>query len=102
YPVPPSLELRTAALAEPVAVALRGVRRSGLRPGDRALVTGAGPIGMLTVAVLRALGIEDITVSEPHEARRALASAVGADVREPDEFEVPKMPMDIVDGAFHA
>ena len=37
---------------------------------DRVLVTGAGPVGALTVAVLRARGIEDITVSEPSEVRR--------------------------------
>lgn len=45
----PEVSLRTAALVEPLAVALRGVRRGGAAPGDRVLVTGAGPIGLLTV-----------------------------------------------------
>jgi (R,R)-butanediol dehydrogenase/meso-butanediol dehydrogenase/diacetyl reductase len=103
YPIPDSLSLRSAALAEPVAVALRGVRRSGLQPGDRALVTGAGPIGLLTVAVLRALGITDITVSEPHQRRRDLAAAVGATtVLTPSSFVIPPLPMEIVPSAFDA
>ena len=54
FRIPDGLDLRAAALSEPVAVALRGVHRSHARPGDRVLVTGAGPIGLLTVAVLRA------------------------------------------------
>lgn len=103
YPIPGSLDLRTAALAEPVAVALRGVRRSGLRPGDRALVTGGGPIGTLTVATLRALGIDDITLSEPHPLRRKLAESVGArHTCLPDAFSSKAMPTEIVDEPFDA
>jgi threonine dehydrogenase-like Zn-dependent dehydrogenase len=103
YQLPSSLDLRRAALAEPVAVALRGVRRSGLRPGDRALVTGAGPIGLLSVAVLKALGVDDITVSEPHARRRDLALAVGASVTcTPSSFEAPALPMHIVASPFDA
>ena len=97
YVLPDTLDLRTAALAEPVAVALRGVRRSGVQAGDRALVTGAGPIGLLTVALLRALGVDDITVSEPHERRRDLAVDVGATrAAAPDAFPEPTAPTEIV------
>src|SRR5439155_4640007 len=59
YLVPDIVDLRTAALTEPLAVAYRGVRQSRVQPGQRALVTGAGPIGLLTVAVLRATGADD-------------------------------------------
>ncbi len=102
FTIPASLDLRTAALSEPVAVALRGVRRSGLQPGDRALVTGAGPIGTLTVAVLRALGVEDITVSEPHARRRELAASLGAATCVPADLVAPVMPMEIVAAPFDA
>jgi threonine dehydrogenase-like Zn-dependent dehydrogenase len=47
-------------------------------PEDRVLVVGAGPVGLIMTAVLRAQGITDITVSEPVEARRRRAVAVGA------------------------
>jgi len=54
------------------------------------LVTGAGPVGALTVAVLRASGIDDITVSEPSEVRREHALAVGASaVVHPEELPKP-------------
>ena len=96
FRIPPGLSLRTAALVEPVAVALRGVRRGGARPGDRVLVTGAGPIGLLTVAVLRAEGVTDITVSEPGERRCELAARVGATtVMAPSGLAAPAMPTEI-------
>ncbi len=41
-------------------------------------MTGAGPVGLLTLAVLRARGVHDITVSEPAERRRARAQELGA------------------------
>jgi (R,R)-butanediol dehydrogenase/meso-butanediol dehydrogenase/diacetyl reductase len=103
FRVPDGLDLRTAALTEPVAVALRGVLRSGAAPGDRVLVTGAGPIGMLSVAVLRALGVDDVTVSEPGPRRRALAREVGASaVVTPDALVSPRLPMDLIDAPFRA
>jgi (R,R)-butanediol dehydrogenase/meso-butanediol dehydrogenase/diacetyl reductase len=76
--VPPGLGLRAAALTEPTAVVLHAVSLSGVQPDDRVLVTGAGPIGLLTTAVLRARGIDDVTVSEPTPRRRERALAVGA------------------------
>jgi (R,R)-butanediol dehydrogenase/meso-butanediol dehydrogenase/diacetyl reductase len=102
--VPPGLDLRTAALAEPTAVAVRGVGRSGLSAGDRALVSGAGPIGLLTVAVLRAMGVDDVTVSEPFSSRRSLARAVGATrVVHPDELpQPPAHPAQLVESPFAA
>lgn len=102
--VPAGLDLRTAALAEPTAVAVRGVRRSGARPGHRILVTGAGPIGLLTVAVLRAAGVDDVTISEPFPSRQQLAASVGATgVIEPSELPaVPGHPGRLVDSPFDA
>jgi (R,R)-butanediol dehydrogenase/meso-butanediol dehydrogenase/diacetyl reductase len=103
YRVPDGLDLRTAALTEPVAVALHGIRRAAAPAGARVLVTGAGPIGILTVAILRTVGVGDITVSEPAPARRDLAEAVGATrVLTPDDLVGPAMPMDLVDEPFQA
>jgi (R,R)-butanediol dehydrogenase / meso-butanediol dehydrogenase / diacetyl reductase len=101
--VPDELDLRTAALTEPLAVALHGIHRANCQPGQRVLVTGAGPIGTLTVAALRALGIDDITVTEPAPARRAHALAVGARAAiPPEELVEPAMPFDVVEAPFHA
>ena len=76
--IPDALSTRDAALTEPTAIALHTVNLSGVGPDDRVLVTGGGPVGLLTVAVLRTRGIRDITVSEPSAPRRARALAVGA------------------------
>ena len=56
--VPDGLSLRDAALAEPLAVALHSLTTSRIEPGQRALVTGAGPLGLLVIAALRARGLE--------------------------------------------
>jgi 2-desacetyl-2-hydroxyethyl bacteriochlorophyllide A dehydrogenase len=91
--IPDALSTRRAALTEPTAIALHTVRLSGVTPDDRVLVTGGGPIGLLVTAVLRAQGIDDITVSEPAPRRRERALAVGAAaVCTPDEL--PTAPMD--------
>ena len=100
--VPTGLDPRAAALAEPLAVALHGITRSGVEAGRRALVLGAGPIGALSIAARRALGVADVTCAEPGEARRALARTVGAStVCHPDDLDVPSIaePGRIVDRA---
>ncbi len=102
FPIPAGLDLRTAALTEPLAVALRGVRRAGAQAGEQVLVTGAGPIGLLTVAVLAAGGVTDITVSEPNPKRRRLAQKMGASTTiSPEELEVPATTMDLVAAPYH-
>jgi 2-desacetyl-2-hydroxyethyl bacteriochlorophyllide A dehydrogenase len=98
--VPPGLSLRAAALAEPLAVALHALNQGGVRPGHRVLITGAGPIGTLSVAAARAQGVTDIVVSEPHPLRRALAERLGAVAVEPDTFVTPEHPSAIVDEPF--
>jgi threonine dehydrogenase-like Zn-dependent dehydrogenase len=86
--LPDGLSPRHAALAEPLSVALHGITRSGVTAGNTVMVFGAGPIGALSVAALRTKGIDDITVVEPHEGRRALARDLGArSVIDPGELE---------------
>lgn len=75
-PLPESLSLRDAALAEPVAVAVHDVRRSGLGAGDTAVILGAGPIGVLIALVAREAGA-DVVVVELDEARRATVADLG-------------------------
>jgi threonine dehydrogenase-like Zn-dependent dehydrogenase len=87
--LPEGLSARSAALAEPLSVALHGITRSEVQPGDTVMVFGAGPIGALSLAALRAMGITDVTVVEPHEGRRQLAADLGAkDVVHPEELQI--------------
>jgi len=89
--VPEGLGQREAALAEPLAVALHGITRSHIRPGDTVMVMGAGPIGALTVAALLARGLGPVTVVEPAPPRQALARVLGAEVLDP--ADLPTYPM---------
>lgn len=77
-PVPNGLDHRRAALTEPMAVGLHTVNKSGIAPGDAAIVVGCGPIGLALIAWLAARGIEPIIASDFSPVRRALAADLGA------------------------
>ena len=76
-PVPEGMELRSAALAEPLSVAVRAVRKAGPLQGVRVVVVGGGTIGMLTAQVARAAGAERVVVLEPAQSRRDVISNFG-------------------------
>jgi threonine dehydrogenase-like Zn-dependent dehydrogenase len=76
--LPAGLALEHACLVEPLSVAIHGVDRARLHPGDPVVVVGLGPIGLLTVATLHARGIGPIVGVEPVEDRRRLALELGA------------------------
>jgi (R,R)-butanediol dehydrogenase/meso-butanediol dehydrogenase/diacetyl reductase len=92
-PLPPDLDLRTAALVEPVAVAVHDVRRSELQIGDRVVISGGGPIGVLIATVARQAGAH-VLVSEVDRARRDAVAALGFDTVDP----VAENLLDRVDG----
>ena len=70
------LGLRDGALVEPVAVAVHDVRRAEVGDGDRVVVIGAGPIGLLIGTVARSRGAE-VLLSEIAPSRLALAAELG-------------------------
>ncbi|MCM3501215.1 zinc-binding dehydrogenase [Microbacterium sp. P26] len=77
HDVPDSLDDDEAALIEPLAVALWAVRKASVGIGDRVLVSGAGPIGLLVLQVARAAGAE-VTVSDVARGRLTVAEQSGA------------------------
>jgi threonine dehydrogenase-like Zn-dependent dehydrogenase len=76
--VPNGLDHRRAALTEPMAVGRHAVARAGMKPGEAAVVLGAGPVGLAVVAELRRSNIETIIVSDYSPRRREVALAMGA------------------------
>lgn len=74
--LPPGLGLESGALAEPVSVAVHDVRRAAVARGERVLVVGGGPIGLLIACVAAAEGAE-VVVSEPNRHRRSVAARLG-------------------------
>jgi (R,R)-butanediol dehydrogenase/meso-butanediol dehydrogenase/diacetyl reductase len=76
--LPDDLPTQEGALAEPVAVGLHAVIRSGMKPGDRVLVLGAGPIGLVVAFWARRLGARDVVVADLGRHQEQRAAAMGA------------------------
>jgi 2-desacetyl-2-hydroxyethyl bacteriochlorophyllide A dehydrogenase len=82
--LPPTLKLDHAALVEPTAVAVHDVRRGNVRPGDKVVIIGGGPIGVLIASVAREFGGE-VVVIELDPNRRAQIGALGFETLDPRE-----------------
>jgi L-iditol 2-dehydrogenase len=78
HPVPDSLSDEAAALIEPLSVAVWAARKAAVQPGDRVLVTGAGPVGLLCADVARASGAAWVGVSDTNDHRLQVARDRGA------------------------
>ena len=84
--LPEGVSLRNAALVEPVAVAVHDVRRSGLGNGDKVVVIGAGPIGVLIATVATAFGAT-VVIAEIDANRRAAAEQMGLATLDPSAVD---------------
>jgi len=80
FTVPNGLSTDIAALTEPMAVGLHAVRRGEVGKGDVAIVIGCGPVGLAVIGMLKANGVRTVVASDYSPGRRALATAVGADI----------------------
>jgi (R,R)-butanediol dehydrogenase/meso-butanediol dehydrogenase/diacetyl reductase len=78
HKMPEGLSLEQGALVEPAAVALHAVRKSKLRAGDKAVVFGVGPIGLLVIESLKVAGASEIYAVELSKERAARALELGA------------------------
>ena len=98
-PVPAELSDDQAAMIEPAAVALYGVDRGGIEAGSTVLVSGAGPIGALTVLAANAAGAATIIVSEPNPNRRRIISEIApyATVVDPGTQNLPALVADLTE-----
>ncbi|MDP6978557.1 MAG: zinc-binding dehydrogenase [Myxococcota bacterium] len=78
HPISADLPMDVAALAEPLSVGLQGVDQTKPQAGERAVVFGAGPIGLAAVAGLRFRGVEDIVSVDLSARRLEIARKLGA------------------------
>jgi 2-desacetyl-2-hydroxyethyl bacteriochlorophyllide A dehydrogenase len=85
--LPDGLPLAHAALVEPTAVAVHDVRRGQVRAGEKAIVVGGGPVGLLVASVASAAGA-DVLVLELDEHRREVASRIGLNTMDPTAEDV--------------
>jgi threonine dehydrogenase-like Zn-dependent dehydrogenase len=80
-PLPPDMPPEVAVIARLIGVSMTTLMTTRARPGDRVIVTGAGPVGLLAAQLFRIGGFR-VTVIDPDATRRSQAAASGlADVR---------------------
>ena len=96
--LPDDASLRHAALVEPVAVAAHDVRRSELTTGDKVVVLGGGPIGVLIATVARHAGAE-VCVSEVDPTRLQQVEALGFRTLNPAQEDVEATVTEWTSGA---
>ncbi|MFD0712998.1 2,3-butanediol dehydrogenase [Paenibacillus sp. GCM10027626] len=88
HKIPDSISYEQGALVEPSAVVLHAVRSSQLKVGDRAVVFGTGPIGLLLIEALKASGAAEIYAVELSAERRNKAIELGAIGLNPADTDV--------------
>jgi 2-desacetyl-2-hydroxyethyl bacteriochlorophyllide A dehydrogenase len=88
--LPVELSLEAAALVEPVAVAVHDVRRAALSAGEKVVVVGGGPVGMLIATVAAQAGA-DIVLLEVNAYRRKVAEELGLVVVDPSTVDISTM-----------
>lgn len=80
FEVPNGLDADSAAMTEPMAVALHAVRRSRVKTSEPAIVIGCGPVGLGVILMLKAAGVKTVVASDFSPNRRQLAIQCGADI----------------------
>jgi L-iditol 2-dehydrogenase len=96
HPVPDSIGNDAAALLEPLSVGIWACTKARVSAGSLVLITGAGPIGLVSVQTALAFGATEVVVSDINPARLALAGELGAttllDARESRVADLPRPP----------
>lgn len=88
YPLPDHVSLEHAALTEPMGCALRAAKLSGVTATDRVLITGLGPIGLLTMQVVKAMGVRTLFATDTDVDRRAIGEHFGVRTLDPKSENV--------------
>lgn len=97
--LPPEMTYEMGAITEPLACAVRAVRRSHMEPGATVAVVGAGPIGLLTMQVANACGAGKMIVFEMLPKRSQLAKELGAtEVINPSKVDPGKAIAELTEG----
>lgn len=79
-PLPDDVSFAEGALIEPLSCCLHGQKTMGVKVNDVVLVEGAGPIGLMHLALAKIAGARTVIVSEPNAFRRGKAEELGADI----------------------
>lgn len=78
HKLPPHVTMEEGALLEPLAVGVRACRRAGVTLGSSVLITGAGPVGLVTLLAAKAMGASNILITDLAKHRLETAKQLGA------------------------
>ena len=99
WKLPDDVSLRKGCLMEPASIAVRITDGTMIKSGETAVIQGGGPIGLLTLQMLKMKGATKLTLIEPIASRRELAVKFGADyVLDPNACDVVEECYKITDG----
>ncbi|HZA17045.1 MAG TPA: NAD(P)-dependent alcohol dehydrogenase [Pseudonocardiaceae bacterium] len=105
HPVPYSVGDDAAALLEPLSVGIWACMKARVTAGSRVLITGAGPIGLVSVQAALAFGATEVVVSDVNPVRLALAKELGAtmviDAREASVTDLHRPPEVLLECSGH-
>ncbi|MCD6546671.1 MAG: alcohol dehydrogenase catalytic domain-containing protein [Thermotogae bacterium] len=94
-----SVDFEEAAFAEPLGCAVRGIQKSRLSLGEKVLIIGAGPMGLLLTQLASIYGASLVIVSEIDEQKRRIAEQLGANITiDPKTTDVVEFVKDITNG----
>lgn len=102
HPIPDTLSLSRAAMAEPLAVAARAVLdRANVTAGDSVLVAGPGPMGAFSALIAEAVGASVVVGGLPRDqARFDLLETAGIQTADLDERPPVDLGRELTDGGF--
>ncbi|XP_007472534.1 sorbitol dehydrogenase isoform X2 [Monodelphis domestica] len=100
YKLPQNVTFEEGALIEPLSVGIHACRRGGVTLGSKVLVCGAGPIGMVTLLVAKAMGSAEVVMIDVNSTRLEKAKECGANyiyqVKEESPREVASKVEDLL------
>ncbi|XP_018395477.1 PREDICTED: sorbitol dehydrogenase-like [Cyphomyrmex costatus] len=80
FKLPDHMSLEEGALLEPLSVGVHACKRGEIGIGSKLLILGAGPIGLVTLLVAKAMGAAKIVITDILQSRLNIAKKLGADV----------------------
>lgn len=88
YPVGDAISDKAGALIEPLTVAMHAAKQGQPKPGESAVVWGAGTIGIGVAVGLRRLGVERVLIADLSDLRRRIAAGLGFDTVDPESTDL--------------
>ncbi|MDX9984563.1 zinc-dependent alcohol dehydrogenase [Sphaerochaeta sp.] len=88
--IPQGVSLLQGCMLEPLSIGVRILDRCQMQVGKRVLVSGGGPIGLITCQLFKKFGASSLTLSEPNPQRRDIAKSIGV------EFTINPIEEDLV------